>query len=386
MFRLVSILARTVLTALGAAAMLLALSYPHALVPPDPAMDYPHKLALYDFREYLWVLPWLFMEMASLAGPRRNLVWFSGLGLTLTAAIIIWPIAESTAPELVHPTFSYEDGKLARGLGWMLVLLLLGILMRCVILRFLFPPPAERNESPDRGQLEAAVLDPDKARTVAEIAADPVKVDPKFLFGDADESVLAHLRAILQKLRRLRALKYGAIALFFACLAAWFFFYPRPTEQQALERDLEVMYQYKTVNGEKRATYPAVHAAYRVMRHISDHETFAGYSREEAEKWLRLDRVPESYRRQIRDESDMQLPFISDDFESRTRFLTISTGHAAAKNGGMASGRTAVLYIRTNAAGDTINISEVLANGWNKRADLYRWAVSSDLNVQFLRN
>lgn len=384
MLRLLSIFVRILLVAIGAAAMLLALSYPDSLVPPDPAMDYPHELSLYDFRDYLWVAPWLFMEIASAMGPRRNLAWFWGLGIVLAAGIIVWPVAEATAPELVYPTFSYEDGKLAVGMGWMFVLLLISLFSRCVILRFLFPAPQE-HEDYDKGHVEATALDPAHARTVAEIAANPSRVNPRFLFGDADKGLIARFCAILQRIQMMRRFRYAIYALLAACLAAWFFLYPQPTPQQALKRDLAKMYEHTSSNGETRATVPAVHAAYRVMRHIADHESFAGYTRQEAEQWLNLSKVPQGYRNKIRDESDLRLPFSRDEFESRTRFLTISTG-ANTGEGQLASGRTAVLYIRTNAAGDIINISEVQENGWNKKADLSRWSISTDLNTQFLRN
>lgn len=385
MFRLLSILMRTLLTAAGGAAMLLALSFPDSIIPPDPAMDYPHELSLYDFRDYLWVAPWLLMELASLMGPRRNLVWFWGLGLVLAAGIILWPVAEASAPELVHPTFDYEDGKLASGMGWMALLLLISLFTRCVLLRFLFAEPPLEREDYDKGHVDAAVLDPANARTVAEIAANPTRVNPHFLFGDADPGLIARFCNILRHLRLVRLFKYALFAALAALLAAWFFLYPQPTPQQELERDLVKMYEHTTVNGQMRATVPAVHAAYRVMRHISDHESFAGFTRQQAEEWLHLDRVPEGYRKKIRDESDFRLPFSRDEFESRTRFLTISTGPHTGE-GQLASGRTAVLYIRTNETGDVINISEVQENGWNKQADLSRWSFSTDLNSQFLRN
>lgn len=385
MFRLFSILTRILLVAAGGAVLLLAFSYPDSIIPPDPAMDYPHELALYDFRDYVWLAPWLFMELVCLMGPRRNLVWFWGLGLVLAAGIILWPVAEASAPELVHPTFSYEDGKLAAGMGWMGILLLISLFVRCVLLRFLFPEPPPEREDYDKGHVDAAVLDPARARTVAEIAANPSRVNPHFLFGEADMGLIARFCGILRHLHQIRLVKYAAFALAAALLAAWFFLYPQPTPQQALERDLSKMYEHTEVNGHMRATVPAVHAAYRVMRHIADHECFAGFTRQQAEQWLRLDKVPADYRDKIRDESYLILPFARDEFESRTRFLTISTGPNTGE-GQQASGRTAVLYIRTNEEGTIINISEVQENGWNKKADLNRWAVSVDLNTRFLRN
>ena len=147
--------------------------------------------------------------------------------------------------------------------------------------------------------------------------------------------------------------------LLIALLLLWFFFYPQPDEQQALRRDLRTMYQHvKQPDGTRHATFPAVHAAYRVMKYISDHEIFAQFDKKKAEQWLGLSNVPEPYRKQLRDESDISIASVDDIFDSRTRFLTITDGT-----------RTCVLYIRTDESGDIINIAEVQDAGWNAKAD-----------------
>lgn len=385
MFRILSIVLRTLLMVIGTAVLLFVLSYPDSIIPPDPAMDYPHDFCLYDVRHYIWVAPWIFMEIVCALGSHSNRVWFTGLILVLVAGIISLPVLLATTPELVYPTFDYEDGKLAEGMGWLFLLLCLSFFVRVILGRFLFPEPLESRES-ENNHIEADALDPSRARTVAEIATSSDKVDPKFLFGAADAGLIAQFCSVLARMKRAQSIKFGSVILGIASLVAWFILYPQPSKQEALQRDLARMYDHVQSQGRQRATYTAVHAAYRVMKYIADTETFATYSPETASKWLGLHHVPESYRSLICDQEDMALPYINDDFVSRTRFLTISTGWDSGLHGKKASGLTAVLYIRTNKDGSTINISEVTANGWNKRADLNHWAIQTDLNTQFLRD
>lgn len=367
------ILIRILLVALCAAAMLYALSYPDSLIPPDPAQEYATETTLHTFKPYLWALPWILMEIFAMAGPRRNLVWFTGLGLVLILTVLAWPVIQASTPELVHPTFDYEDGKLAAGLTGLLILLGVSVFIRCVLLRFLFPPPPRDDN--EAIHLESSVLNPQTARTVKEIAADHIKVSPHFLYKDADEGLLARFRLLLLRLNQLRARKTAVIIIGLGLLLAWFALYPQPTEQEALQRDIARMYDCVPTQTGYKATTPAVHAAYRVMSHISDHELFAGYTRQQAEQWLHLDKAhPAAYKKQLRDESELQLEYADNDFESRTRFLTVTDGV-----------RTAILYIRTNAAGDKINISEAFAHGWNLEADRQRKILSGELNSQIFR-
>lgn len=358
MLRYISIALRMLLCTAGAAALLYVLSYPYSLVPPDPAADYAKGLTSQDFRPWLWLAPLLFMEIVCIAGPRKNLVWFTSLLLVMGAALVAWPVLTAHYPELVHPMFDYDDGKLAQGMIYMFCVLGITMFTRLVVLRFLYPPAPPENEN-DINHVDADVLDPSTGKTVKEILATPQKAAPHFLFGDADEQRLSTFRAILRRIQRLSNWKTAAWLCLISAILLWFFLFPQPDEEQALKRDLATMYHYvKLPDGSRKATFPAVHAAYRVMKHISDHELFANFSKQQAEKWLELNQVPEAYRKQLRDESDLSVASVDDIFDSRTRFLTISDGR-----------RIALLYIRTNKEGDIINISEVQDSGWNARAD-----------------
>ncbi len=357
MLRFISIALRMVLCTAGAAALLFVFSYPDSIMPANPALDYVQGLTYYDFKPWMWLVPFLFMELVSVAGPRRNLVWFTALLVVMGSALLAWPVFTATCPELVHPTFEYEDGKLAQGMLYMLCVLGLTMFTRLVALRFLYPPaPAEES---DINNVEATVLDPSKALTVQEILANPQKTKPHFLFGEADSERLGSFRAILRRLQRLSNAKNAGWATLIIAVVLWFWCYPQPTEEEAYRRDLRTMYQYvKKPDGSRLATFPAVHAAYRVMKRISDREELAGMSIAHAEKHLGLDAVPAAYRNTLRDESDISIASVDDIFDSRTRFLTVTDGR-----------RIAVLYIRTNEAGNTINIAEVQDAGWNAKAD-----------------
>jgi hypothetical protein len=174
-----------------------------------------------------------------------------------------------------------------------------------------------------------------------------------------DSLTLSLYRAILRRLRMLSNWKTAGWITLIVAIIGWFFLFPQPTPEQALQRDMRTMYQYvKMPDGTRKATFPAVHAAYRVMKHISDNELFANTPKVKAEQWLGLANVPVSYRTQLRDESDLDVASVDNIFDSRTRFLTVTDGK-----------RMAVLYIRTNQEGDIINISEVQDAGWNAKAD-----------------
>ena len=182
-------------------------------------------------------------------------------------------------------------------------------------------------------------------------------------------------RAIIRRYFLRKRVRVAILCVLLALSAGWFVLYPQPTEEEALQRDLAAMYATRTLpGGYTVATGAAVHAAYRVMDYISRHEVFAGMTPQQAEEWLQLDRVPAAYRRQLRDERDIDLPSVDSLFESRDRFLTVTDGR-----------RICVLYIRTNAEGDRINIAEVQDAGWDAVADDNRRRYGRDFERDRLR-
>jgi|GEM_PF-1396373 len=374
MFHKLLIALRILFVTVGALALLFVLSFPDSIIPAHPMYEYMEGITAMDVKPWIWLAPLLAMEFFDVLGPRRNLVWFTSLFAVLLAGFIAWPVIESSYPEWLYPTFAYEDGKLSAGLGWLAAITFGSILFRGVLLAFLCRAP-ERSDDSELNSVDSAVLDPAKARTVREIAAAPVRVKPRFLFGEADLGLIERFGVFMRRLvfrHRVRSALFIAAA---ALLLGWFCFYPRPDAQQALQRDLLRMQEYvRRPDGSLRATIPAVHAAYRVMRYVSDHESFAGFSREQAEKWLGLDQLPNpAYRALLRDETDRPLASVDDAFESRTRFLTVTDGI-----------RTAVLFIRTNEQGDVINISEVQDAGWNAVADDLRRRFGNDIDTRIL--
>lgn len=348
---------RFLLTAMGAVGLLVVLSYPDSFLPPSVDIAYVNGWTIYDAKPFMWLAPLLFMELVSCCGGSRNKVWFGALGLVFVLGLAVWPVLEARAPEWVHPTLPFEDGKLAVGMGYYSLIMMASYIIRKVLLGYLFREPMSEGEDP--AAMDAAVLDPAKARSVREIAANPVLVQPKFRFGEADHDLISRFYSWMSRLRQSENQR-TLIRLFAAvALVLWFFFYPQPSEQQALQRDMEAMYEHITLpDGTCRATHRAVHAAYRVLKYVADHELFAGMSPKQAEEWLHVSRAPAAYRRLLLDDSDISLPSVDDMFESRTRFFTVQDGK-----------RIVVLYIRTNNEGDRINVSEVQDAGWNAVMD-----------------
>ncbi len=377
MLRLISaitLLLRFLLALAAAAALLYTFSYPHSILPPNPFADDIEGVTIYTFRPVLWLLPLFVLELICLAGPHRNRVWFGSTLSVLIAGLLAWPVLQAWRPELVHPRLEFEDAKLAVGLGYFALLIFVSILLRLVVLAHLAEQTQIQRSS---GEVEATVLDPQNARTVREIAADSARVQPRFLFGKADQGVIENFRRLMSTLWRRTLWRR---ALFFSALlagVAWFFLYPQPNEAEAMERDFAAMYETQSIsNGPSKfapcATPRAVHAAWRIMKHVHDHESLAGMTLPEAEAWMQLHRAPSLYRRNLRADHSEHLASIDPTFDSRTPFITVTDGR-----------RTAALYIRMDAERERINVAEVVDAGWNAVADEHRRVFGNDWNINF---
>lgn len=348
---------RVLVTAVLALLFLCCASFPDSIIPPDPAAQYAEGFTIHFFHEKMWFWPMLVLEFWVAIGPKRNRVWFCGVLPVFIIALLAWPVLSATRPELVQATHSYQGGMLTTGLGLMAIYVAASSIVRLVLAHHLFPEPDTSAEA--SGEMEVSVLDALQPRTVAEIAADPQRPAPKFLFGEADMERVIGFRAVIRRYFRQKYVRLTILIFLILLGIGWVLLYPQPTEEEALARDMGIMFNNRTLrNGQTVATPAAVHAAYRVMDYISRHEAFAGYTPAQAEQWLQLDRVPEAYRRRLRDESDIELASVDNLFESRTRFLTVTDGR-----------HWAVLYIRTNAEGDKINVAEVQDAGWNAVVD-----------------
>ncbi len=358
---------RFLLALAAAAALLYTFSYPNSLIPPNPAAGDIEGVSVYTFKPVLWLLPLCLLELICLAGPHRNRIWFGSTLTVFIAGLLAWPVLQAWRPELVYPMLEFEDARLATGLGYMALLLAVSVLLRLVVLAHLFQSPTEWQKG---GEMEACVLDPQNARTVREIAADTARVQPRFLFGEADQGVIERFRLLMGTLWRRSLWQRGLLASALLLGALWFFCYPQPTEAEAMQRDFAAMYE--TDASGLRATPRAVHAAWRIMKHVHDHESFAGMTLPEAEQWMQLNRAPAAYRRLLRHESPRDPASIDPTFDSRTPFITVTDGR-----------RTAALYIRTDATGELINVAEVVDAGWNAVADDYRRRFGNDWNVNY---
>ncbi len=350
--------------------MLYALSYPDSLLPPSPDVEYVTGFTLYDIKPVIWLLPLLFMEVVTIIGPKRNVIWFFSLCSVLLGGIIVYPVLQATMPELTAPTLPFEDRKLGWGLFYFAVILAMSFLLRQGLFAYLFTPPEENDD--DAALLSVDVLDPAKARTVKQIAADPIRVYPRFYFGDADHHLIDRFVQMMRRLLRSRRRRMGIYVGLGLLLVLWFFLYPQPSPQEAMQRDMRVMYEHRLLpDGNFQATRRAVYAALRVLKYASSHEVLAGKTFAEAEEWLQLYRAPGAYRSVLRDASDIPLASVDNTFESRTRFFTVQDGT-----------RTVVLFVRTNKEGNRINVSETVDAGWNAVMDDVRRRFGSDVNAR----
>ncbi len=354
----------------GALALLYTFSYPDSLLPPNPVAEDIPGTSIYDFKPWFWLAPLLYLEIVCVAGSRRNLVWFGSLLTVFIGGLLAWPVLEAWRPELVKPMLPFEDGKLSLGLLHLFYVLLVSAIFRLVFLNYLFQRSAiDENDS---SSLDAGVLDPANARTVREIAADPIVVKPHFLFGEADHGIVMRFQALVARLMKLARLRRALLLAAAALGILWFFLYPQPDEQQAWERDLAVMFE--TDASGRQATPRAVHAAYRVLRRISDHnELVKGMTREQLEKMLGVDRLPDAYRSIVRNAHPPRPQSVYEGFTvNRSAFLTVTDGR-----------RIAALYISTDEDDRHINVAEVIDAGWNAVEDERRRYVGNDSIYNF---
>lgn len=404
--RAISIGIRILITGLGAVVLMLLVSYPSVLTAQEPLITLPNisQEFLFEWRNWLWVAPWLLMEIAAIAGPRRNLVWFSGLIGVIALTMVAYPIIQATRPELIHPHFydwvhatslkeeldgieeliiainsPYRDKCLAFGFPILWVLLGLSVFVRLVLLKQLVRLQEVRDEN-EFNSVDVADISPDaeNARTVKEIAATPQKVKAEFKFGEADQGLVAKIRAMLQRLQYLRTVKGICWLSAALALVLWFILYPMPNEQQALQRDLKAMYETTTdAEGNELGTTRAVYAALRVMDYVVENRSLDNITVAEAEKWLGLHQASPNYRKMIRNEDLQELEFRPDRLRTGVpyaRFLTITDGRHHA---------VMMLNLRTNETDPAtdapliqpntmINFPQYFEFGWDHAQDKRR--------------
>lgn len=352
---------------IGAAALLYTFSYPDTLVPPNPALEDSASFSLYKLKPFIWVLPIMLMELVACCGPRRNTVWFGALFSVLGAALAAYPVLEAHWPEYTAPTFNYQGGMLSTGLIHYVEFLAISFAFRKVLLTYMFPPEDFLVQQ-EVGFVSASALDPARARTVKEIAAEGRLAPHKFNFKSGDSRLALRWRLVMRRMFLRSMVANTCIGGGLLLLTSWFFLFPQPTPEEALQRDLARMYEHRlTRQGHPLATTAAVHAAARVMKHISDHESLGGMTRQEAEQWLGLNQVPQGYRAWLRDERPVKLASTNDLYENRTRFLTVTNGRYIC-----------VLYIRSNDADDRIVVAELQEAGWDADADELRRRIGTD--------
>lgn len=361
---------RLLCSILCAAGVLFAFSFPDSLdsfLPREEILNAAGGISLFEWRGFAFLLPWLMMELVCLLGPRRNVVWFSGIFSVLIAGFLLWPLLEIFRPEWLWPTFNYEDGKMSLGMLNLSILALASVLFRLGLLRYFFPEPLPLYEGND---IDLEMLDVASARSIREISQSPVVSKPRFLFGSADQGLVARFFELAHKLIMVRRLRFNALLVAAGLGLLWFVSLPLlfNSAKQRMERDKIMMLEFvEDDKGGLRATHAAVHAAVRVMENISDYERLMGMSTKKAERFLGLDKADSRYLKQLRDESNLPLRSSEDNFYSRTRFLTVSDGQ-----------RLAILFVRHNEKGDKISVSTFQDEGWNPEVDKLRRSIGRD--------
>ncbi|HIX20291.1 MAG TPA: hypothetical protein H9862_06805 [Candidatus Akkermansia intestinigallinarum] len=344
------------LAALAAAlALLIVLSYPDDLIPRNPELEAQSELSLYKLRSCLFLIPLaLLLIICAGKGFTRRLP--GTLTTVLIAGFLAWPVLKRLRPELVEPTFAYQPGMLPAGLLSTLITTVACTLL-CALLHYFAPPPVEPEN--DINTVDAADLAPEKGRTVQQIAANPVIVRPRFLFGDPDMALVERFRCFVRELARRRGLRAAVIAALILLGLIWFVAFPQLSEQEAFERDLDLMSRTRLLpDGREVATRAAVHAGYRVMKRAEEQGILRNLTREQAIELLRVNRWPEAYRRQVLDDTPLVLASQRSQASNSTRFLTLTDGR-----------RTAALYLYIGEDGQTINFVDAQDAGWDAVAD-----------------
>ncbi len=365
------LLVRVILATICTLTCLLAWSYPDTFL-PQPAVSFygAPEPDLFDkggffSQNALWLLALLALYVVSFAGSKKNVVWFTAWFMTLIAGAIAWPLLRVWFPELLWPMLDYEDGKLSMGLFYAGIFVASSVMLRLGLLAFLFSkplPPYEGNE------VELHQLDVEKGRTVREIAAAQGRMRASFLFGSADENLVARFYGRMREMLAARRAKWLLISSLLTLLAMWFAIYPgmMDTPAHAQQRDRERMYQLLT-RGSMLSTTPALYAAYRVLAPIAKLDRLRGMTIEQAEHYLGLDRLPAAQRAHLRDGSARESSSTEASTLGRLRFLTFDDGK-----------RRVMLYLRFAKDGKTINFSELEEEGWDLNRDAERRRLSGE--------
>ncbi len=341
---------RIFLCTLFASALVLMWAYPNSFIIPSFLREENPNDTIYHLRTYLWVIPFILMELVCMAGERKNLVWFSSLFIVLLTGLLLWPYLDVWRPELLWKQLSYEDARLAVALGYFSILIFFSAIFRLIILNFLFAPPPEIYEG---NEVDVMRLDPSQGRSVKEIAARQGRVKARFLFGGADEGIVSRFYDMMRSVLEMRRSRRIMLLSLLGVGALWFFIYPAVMDNPAfrLQRDRERMYEK---SGEHMST-AALYAAQRVLHDVAKNDRLSGMTIAEAERYLAIPR--EDYK-QLRDESELASWSAGDIHNSRRRFLTLTDGQ-----------RRVVLYLRMNADKKHINFADLEEEGWNAVID-----------------
>ncbi len=316
----------------------------------------------------VWMLALVALYAASLAGERKNAVWFWAWGLTLLLAVVAWPLLQVWYPEMLWPMLSYEDGRLSQGLFYAGIFVACSVVFRLGLLAYMFSRPMAGYEG---NEVDLQQLDVQRARTVREIAASRGRVRASFLFGRADEGLVARFYGAMRAMVAQRRARWYVIASLLCLVLMWFVIYPLVMSSPALaqKRDRERMYEQGNQDG--LLSTPALYAAYRVLKPLTKNDRLQGMSLAEAERYLGLNKLEEGLRATLRDESALESLSSEDIHQSRRRFLTFSDGK-----------RRLVLYLRMAADEKRINFAELEEEGWNARIDEMRRRRSGDWRSQ----
>lgn len=297
----------------------------HELIPDSLFISQIQDHGLEGVFRSLFISPyWLILALCLVCcGKDRWRIWMAALSWTSLFLWLVLPIVYCFTPALA------SSGMLEA--CWLLFLIyLISAGIYYVVVPVLWPQILER----EGGVVGVNAVDPSYGKTIREITEEGIGYNPpKFLFGKADEELVAHWGMIgkaivaLSKTRRRRVASASTVLVLWPLLV----FVLSGGSQGIDERNVEMMWDTVSLpNGTVVATVPALEAAQRVFRNDL---VLRGLTRVEAKHVLRFDLMNPAYK--------LNKPRYS--WEEGRMFLRISNGK-----------RSILLQVGTNDEGKIV--------------------------------
>ncbi len=256
--------------------------------------------------------PWwiVFAMLIVISGQDRWKLWMRGMSWFCLGVWGLLPIVYCFFPALA-------DSDMLKMCRLILLIYLASAVLYYVVVPVLWPRMLKNAE----GSVGIDAVNPTKGKTVKQIAENGINYKPrKFLFGKADEKLVAHWGMVGKAIIALSKTRRRRVAVFAVILLAWplLVFTLSGGSQGIYERDVELMWEtVRLPDGTVVASVPAVEAARRVF---ADDVALRGLTRDEVRKLLRFDLMNPEYK--------LNRPRYS--WEEGRMFLRISSGRNSA--------------------------------------------------------